>query len=211
MQSEKRLVEGDLADIHGQFKFNFRHPAISRDQSKEFLDWAFRRDFERNGPSLFRVCRTTLQGWRRYKNHPDLRIRRRFCHEARALKWSYPGLLWAMERILRPTNERVAGRIRVLRDEIRREFGLASMLSEWLLGPLMLATAKREQRRLAEGITYEPKAIIERTNWIGNADSAVLPDSTGSVFQPAHAVTGRSSIRPPSIAASGSSPFPILR
>jgi hypothetical protein len=85
------------------------------------------------------------------------------------------------------------------------------MLSEWLLGPLMLATAKREQRRLAEGITYEPKAIIERTNWIGNADSAVLPDSTGSVFQPAHAVTGRSSIRPPSIAASGSSPFPILR
>lgn len=93
--------------IHGQFKFNFRHPAISRDQSKEFLDWAFRHDFERNGPSLFRVCRTTLQGWKRYKNHQDLRIRQRFCHEARALKWSYPGPLWAMERILRPTNERV--------------------------------------------------------------------------------------------------------
>ena len=211
MQREDRLVEGDLADIHGQFKFNFRHPAISRDQSKEFLDWAFRRDFERNGPSLFRVCKTTLQGWRRYKNHPDLRIRRRFCHEARALKWSYSGLLWAMERILRPTNERVARQIRVLRDEVRREFGFTSMLSERLLGPLLLATAKREGRRLARGITYEPKAIIERTNWVGNADSAVLPDSTGSVFQTDYAVTGRSSIRPPSIAASGSSTFPILR
>jgi hypothetical protein len=127
------------------------------------------------------------------------------------LKWSYGGLLWAMECILRPTNERVAGQIRLLRDELHLEFGFASMLSEWLLGPLLLATAKREERRLAEGITYEPKAIIERTNWVGNADSAVLPESTGSVFRPDYAVMGRSSIRPPSTAASGSSPFPILR
>jgi radical SAM superfamily enzyme YgiQ (UPF0313 family) len=211
MQREDRLVDGNLADIHGQFKFNFRHPAISRDQSKEFLDWAFRLDFERNGPSLFRVCRTTLQGWMRYKSHPDLRIRRRFCHEARALKWSIGGLLWAMERILRPTNERVAGQIRVLRYELQREFGLASVLSGWLLGPLLLATAKREGRRLARGITYEPKTIIERTNWSSIADSGVLPESVGSVFQPDYAVTGRPSIRPPSIAASESSPFPILR
>ena len=211
MQREDRLVESNPADIHGQFKFNFRHPAISRDQSKEFLDWAFRRDFERNGPSLFRVCKTTLLGWMRYKNHPDLRIRRRFCHEVRALKWSYGGLLWSMERILRPTNECVASQIRILRDEIRREFGLASMLSEWLLGPLMLATAKREERRLAEGITYEPRAIIERTNWVGNADLVVLPESVGPPFLPDYAVTGRSCIRPSSIAASGSSSFPILR
>ena len=211
MQREDRLVDGNLADIHGQFKFNFRHPAISRDQSKEFLDWAFRLDFERNGPSLFRVCRTTLQGWMRYKSHPDLRIRRRFCHEARALKWSIGGLLWAMERILRPTNELVAGQIRVLRYELQREFGLASVLSGWLLGPLLLATAKREGRRLARGITYEPKTIIERTNWSSIADSGVLPESVGSVFQPDYAVTGRPSIRPPSIAASESSPFPILR
>jgi hypothetical protein len=147
----------------------------------------------------------------RYKNHPNLRIRRRFCHEARALQWSYPGLLWAMEHILRPTNERVAGKIRVLRDQLRREFGLASMLSERLLGPLLLATAKREGRRLARGITYEPKAIIERTNWVGNADSAVLPESTGSVLRPDYAVTGMSSMHPPSIAASGSVPFSVLR
>jgi hypothetical protein len=75
----------------------------------------------------------------------------------------------------------------------------------------LLATAKREGRRLARGITYEPKAIIERTNWVGNADSAVLPEGTGSVFQPDYAVAGKSSTLPPSIAASGSSPFPVLR
>ena len=35
MQAEGRMLDGvDLADIHGQFKFNFRHAAISRDESK---------------------------------------------------------------------------------------------------------------------------------------------------------------------------------
>ena len=56
----------------------FEHAAISREESKKFLDWAFRRDFERNGPSLFRICRTIFEGWKRYKNHPDLRVRERF-------------------------------------------------------------------------------------------------------------------------------------
>ena len=38
MQAEGRMLEGiDLADIHGQFKFNFQHAAISRDDSKAFL------------------------------------------------------------------------------------------------------------------------------------------------------------------------------
>ena len=54
----------DLADIHGQHAFNFVHAAISREQSGEFLDGAFQRDFERNGPSLFRICRTSFEGWK---------------------------------------------------------------------------------------------------------------------------------------------------
>ena len=82
ISQEGRLLDVDLADIHGQFKFNFKHAAISRDESKKFLDWAFWRDFERNGPSLYRICRTTMAGWKRYKNHPDWRIRERFKHEA---------------------------------------------------------------------------------------------------------------------------------
>jgi len=52
MQEQGRMLEGvDLADIHGQDRFNFKHAAISREDSKRFLDWAFRRDFERNGPA----------------------------------------------------------------------------------------------------------------------------------------------------------------
>ena len=78
MSEQGRMLDDvDLADIHGQHKFNFQHAAISREDSKRFLDWAFQRDFERNGPSLYRICRTTLQGWRRYK-----RLSRRACSGA---------------------------------------------------------------------------------------------------------------------------------
>jgi hypothetical protein len=154
----------DLADIHGQDKFNFRHAAISREQSKQFLDWAFRRDFERNGPSLFRVWRTTLAGWKRYKNHPDARVRERFEWEVRSIKNAASGLLWAMERQLRATNGGVSAQIRALRHELGREFGMWSRLGA-ALGPVVLWRTRREQRRLARGITYEPETVIERRNW----------------------------------------------
>jgi radical SAM superfamily enzyme YgiQ (UPF0313 family) len=164
--AEGRLLdEVDLADIHGQGKFNFRHAAISRDQSKEFLDWAFRRDFERNGPSLFRICRTMFEGWKRYKDHPDARIRERFQREMTKLKSTYGGMLWAMEQRLRKTNAAVSAQIHSLRRDLDKESGLISKLASRLVGPVLLWSSYREDRRLARGVTYEPPTIIERRNW----------------------------------------------
>jgi radical SAM superfamily enzyme YgiQ (UPF0313 family) len=166
MEREGRMLEDvELADIHGQHQFNFRHAAISREDSKRFLDWAFRRDFERNGPSLYRICRTTFEGWLRYKNDADPRVRARFAWEARALRDGYAAALWAMEKRLRGTNEAVSRKIGTLRRQIGREFGLASRLVSRALGPILLWTAAREERRLAAGKTYEPHVIIERRNW----------------------------------------------
>jgi len=166
MAEQGRLLEDvDPADIHGQYKFNFQHAAISRDDSKKFLDWAFLRDFERNGPSLFRICRTTLEGWKRYKNHPDPRIRERFQWEVRQLKEAYSACLWAMERRLRKTNEAVSEQIHTLRREIGKEFGLLSRMAASLLGPVLLWTTRREEKRLARGFVYEPPTILERRNW----------------------------------------------
>jgi hypothetical protein len=165
MSKGEKLLDVDLADIHGQDKFNFQHAAISREDSKKFLDWAFFRDFERNGPSLFRICRTTLDGWKRYRNHPDQRIRERFNREAAALKTAYGGLLWAMERQLMETNQAISRQIRSLRREMAAEFGWFSRAATRLIGPLALLAARREERRLARGKTYEPHVIIERRNW----------------------------------------------
>ncbi|HWQ54932.1 MAG TPA: B12-binding domain-containing radical SAM protein [Bryobacteraceae bacterium] len=165
LEQGRMLDEVDLADIHGQDRFNFRHAAISRDDSKRFLDWAFRRDFERNGPSLFRICRTTLAGWKRYKNDPDPRVRERFEWEVRTLKSAYSAVLWAMERQMRKTNEAVSAQIRAVRKDLGHEFGLLSTVAGRLLGPALLWTSRREAKRLANGQTYEPPTIIERRNW----------------------------------------------
>jgi radical SAM superfamily enzyme YgiQ (UPF0313 family) len=165
MRDKNLLLDVDLADIHGQYKFNFKHSAISREDSRRFLDWAFRRDFERNGPSLFRICRTTLEGWKRYKNDPDPRIRSRFAWEVRSIKTAYSGLLWAMERRLRHSNESLSAKVRALRQDIGKEFGAAAGLMAGILGPVFLWCSRREHRRLAAGKTYEPATFIERRNW----------------------------------------------
>ena len=167
MSEEGRLLTNiDPADIHGQFKFNFHHAAISRDDSKKFLDWAFRRDFEQNGPSLYRICRTMLEGWKRYKHYPDPRVRERFSRDMAKLSTAYSGMLWAMERSLKKANQQVSQQIHALRKEINGEFGYLARLTADSLGPILLLTSRREERRLARGRTYEPPTIIERTNWI---------------------------------------------
>jgi hypothetical protein len=166
MTEQGRMLENvDLADIHGQNQFNFQHAAISREDSKRWLDWAFRRDFELNGPSIYRICRTTLEGWLRYKNDPDARVRARFAFEARSLRDGYAAALWAMERHLRGANAAVSQKIHELRSEIGGEFGLASRMVSRALGPVLLWSARREERRLAKGLTYEPPTVIERTHW----------------------------------------------
>ncbi len=71
-----------------------------------------------------------------------------------------------MEKHLDDANTEVAQKIEDLRKDIRRECG---SLSAWwtanILGPLMLWTTRREEKRLARGVTYEPETFVERANW----------------------------------------------
>ena len=167
MAEEGRLLNGvDFADVHGQFKFNFKHAAISREDSKRFLDWAFWRDFQLNGPSLYRISRTLMAGWKRYKDSPDARVRERFSREMGRLSGVYSSALWAMERQFRKVDGNVSDQIRALRQEFRQESGWMSRMLPAVLGPILLWTTRREERRLARGKTYEPPTILELSNWV---------------------------------------------
>ena len=167
MADQGRLLPNvDYADIRGQYKFNFQHGAISRDDSKRFLDWAFWRDFERNGPSLYRLCQTMLQGWQRYKDHPDPRVRERFTRQVKKIIGAYNAALWAMERDFKKVNRTVSEKIHHLRREVEKEFPVVARLTAASLGPVLLWSTRREARRLASGQTYEPPTFIERSHWI---------------------------------------------
>jgi radical SAM superfamily enzyme YgiQ (UPF0313 family) len=178
------LEDLDLADIHGQYRFNFNHPHISREQSEEFLLRAFRRDYEVNGPSIMRIIRSLLLGWQNHKNHPDRRVRERFRLETKSLPTIYAGALWAMERYFRRSNPAVANKAKNLRKAISHEFGLKARLAGLCLGPVFYTAIKREEKRLDSGWTYQPAMFLERKNWssptaesepsqIGSPDPAV--------------------------------------
>jgi hypothetical protein len=152
--------EIDLADVHGQFRFNYHHPHIKNGQETEFLLRAFRRDFEVNGPSVMRMIRTLMKGWMKYKSHPESRIRRRFAKEMKEMPLIYSGALWATQRWFKD-NSTIAGRMNDVLDNIYREFGLKSRLAAPVVGRLMLYHLYKEQKRLNAGLTYEPPTFYE--------------------------------------------------
>jgi len=148
-------------DIHGQSILNYRHPHIDDRQSAEFMIRAFDRDFERNGPSIVRITRSTLAGWKRYKNHPDPRIRRRFAWEARELPTTYAALV-AGARLYYRKNPTMYAKMSALLAELHREFGWKSRLYSAVGGRYLLGKIRREEKRLAEGWTREPPTFYQR-------------------------------------------------
>ena len=130
---------------------------------------AFNRDFEVNGPSKVRIVRTTLAGWRRYKNHPDPRVRDRFAWEARPLSREYVALVAAARLYLRD-RPAICVKLDRLLGELIREFGWTARLAAAFGGRLLDWTAPRETARLARGWTYEPSTFYEV-----NEAAAALP------------------------------------
>jgi radical SAM superfamily enzyme YgiQ (UPF0313 family) len=152
--------EISIADTHGQHRFNFKHPHIVEGEENEFLLRAFRRDFEVNGPSIVRIARTILAGWKRYKHDLDERVRRRFKWEARDLAVSYSACLWAARRWYRRDKPMVDKISRTLK-ELYKELGLKARLAAPLAGRYVYKKMKREERRLSAGWTYEPPTFYE--------------------------------------------------
>ncbi|NQT11382.1 MAG: hypothetical protein HQ582_01450 [Planctomycetes bacterium] len=135
---------------------------------------AFQRDFEVNGPSIARIVRTTLAGWKRYKNHPDPRIRRRFTWESKGLATTFPAVVWAMKRYYRKDPAMRAKMDGILQD-LYAEFGWTSRLVAALAGPYVLWKIRGEEKRLAKGWTYEPPTFYERNDFVEPPATKDLP------------------------------------
>ena len=183
--------EYEQADIHGQLIFNYRHSHIHDGQEAEMMVRAFQRDFDVNGPSIARIVRTTLAGWKRYKNHPDQRIRRRYVFESRELATTFSAIIWAMKRYYRKNSVMRAKISRILRD-LYEEFGWKSRLVAAVAGPYVLWKTRREAKRLSQGWTYEPPTFYERNHFVDPPVSKDLPQPELCSY-----VTPRSIPKPP--------------
>ena len=185
------LRDEDEADIHGQLKFNYEHPHIKNGQESEFIVEAFQRDFEANGPSVLRIARTTLEGWKRYKHHANQRIRARFAYEAHELWLKYAGSLWAARKWFQD-NPKLVEKITSVLESIKQEFGWKARLAAPVAGRVILSKLRKEDRLLHAGLTYEPPTFYEMNEAMisllhgkpVNAKRArcILPRSIGFAF-----------------------------
>ena len=153
--------EFPLADAHGQYRFNYRHPHIRNGREEQFLLQAFQRDFEVNGPSLARLIDTTLTGWQQYKNHPEKRIRERFGAKVNLLRTAYSASVWAMKKYYRGSGA-METRLNSLLERLYTEFGWQTRLFAVLAGRFIYVMLKREEKRLARGWSYEPGSFYEK-------------------------------------------------
>ena len=153
-----------VGDIHGQLIFNYHHANIPDGDESEMIVRAFNRDFEVNGPSTARIVRTTLLGYRRFKNHPDARIRRRLKLYAYALPTAYAALIGASMRYYKKRDKKMYDKLSELSNELYREFGFKSWFYRTVGGLYLYKKLMREERFLENGGTYEPQTFYEHNS-----------------------------------------------
>jgi len=170
MKDESEYEHGD---VHGQLIFNYHHAHIKDGLEGELIIRAFDRDFEVNGPSVTRIVRTTLAGWRQYKNHPDPRIRRRYEWEARELATTFAVATKAAQLYYRRKPAMYAKLTAILKD-LYREFGWKARFFGEVGGRWVLRKIRREEQRLDAGWTYEPPTFYERNAAVTDNPEAEL-------------------------------------
>ncbi|MCP4642235.1 MAG: B12-binding domain-containing radical SAM protein, partial [bacterium] len=175
--------EFDPADIHGQAILNYRHPHLTDEDTAELMVRAFDRDFAVNGPSVVRIVETTLAGWKRYKNHPDARIRRRFVQEVAAYPTTYSALVGAAKHYYRKNPVMRAKMSAILKD-LYSEFGWKARFYGEVGGRVARFTIRREERRLAAGWTYEPPTYYEKNAaWTAPSKATLCQYATPGAVQ----------------------------
>jgi haloalkane dehalogenase len=102
------------------FRTMIKHPALSPEQIEELQRWCFEQDFERLGPSIYRVLETRFLGYLKLRNSPNPVLRQKADYYAQELRYAYPVFLAG--RLLGP-NEAVRQWIGELQQRIQAELG----------------------------------------------------------------------------------------
>ncbi|MGV8081141.1 MAG: B12-binding domain-containing radical SAM protein [Syntrophales bacterium] len=166
-------TEFPVADAHGQYRFNYRHRHIRNGREEEFLLEAFQRDFDVNGPSLMRMIRVMLDGWKANRDQLP-RVRERLAREVFPLRSSYAGAVWAIRKWYRRSNPQIAGKADRLLGDLYETFGWTTRLIAPVVGRYAHLMLQREEKRLADGWTYEPGTFCEKN------PAALLLDREGT-------------------------------
>ncbi|MBU0716072.1 MAG: cobalamin-dependent protein [Verrucomicrobia bacterium] len=160
---ERGLLNADVPfeEWHGQNMLNWHHPAFPNGAAKQWLDYAFRRDFEVNSSSIYRMIETAFRGYRRL----EAMTSRDACLEARYRQLrerarTYSQLLPIIAR--HAVNDAERQRALALDAERRRILGPVSAKERFNRLSAKLLAARWDMRVRLLGDSIQPSTIVTR-------------------------------------------------
>ena len=107
------------------FRTMIKHPTLSPEEIERIQSWCFEEDFQRLGPSIFRVLEARLLGYQKLKDSANPILRQKAEYYARELRVAYPVFLAG--RLLGP-NAAVRRWIGDLERRIQAELGRPTLV-----------------------------------------------------------------------------------
>jgi hypothetical protein len=160
---ERRLLRTELPFVewHSQKHLSFRHPAFPGDSAERWLTAAFRKDYEVNSSSMYRVIDTSLRGYRRLAKLPH----RDACLELRMRELRDQTRQWAVvlpTLASRPVNKEERRRALELDQKVAAAIGKPSAgeLLRRVAVRLLAARWRLRLRLFGDGI--QPKTLLTR-------------------------------------------------
>jgi hypothetical protein len=135
------------------FKSVVKHPTMSSSKIESMQRWCFAEDFQRLGPSIYRVIETRYMGYKKWNTSSSDFLRMKATSMAKDLRKSY--LAFLIGRLLGP-NSHIRSWIRKLECDIRADLG-APTLAERLMSVGALGAAAWTALKLRLGIFQHPR------------------------------------------------------
>jgi radical SAM superfamily enzyme YgiQ (UPF0313 family) len=137
------------------FRTMIKHPTLSPEEIEELQRWCFDQDFQRLGPSIFRVLEARLLGYLKLRKSLNPALRGKAQYYAQELRTAYPAFLAG--RLLGP-NGRVRLAIGDLQRNVHSELG-PPRPAERLKALLALGAALWTGLTLKLGLFQHPKLM----------------------------------------------------
>ena len=109
------------------FRTMIKHPTLTPGAIEDIQRWCFEQDFQRLGPSIFRVLEARFLGYQKLKNSPNPILRQKAEYYARELRVAYPVFLAG--RLLGP-NAGIRRWIGDLERRIQEELGVSTLVEK---------------------------------------------------------------------------------
>jgi radical SAM superfamily enzyme YgiQ (UPF0313 family) len=151
------------------FRTMMKHPTLSPAQIEDMQRWCFEQDFQRLGPSIYRVLETRFLGYLKLKDSPNPVLRQKAEYFAKELRYAYPVFLAG--RLLGP-NAAIRKWIGDLERRIHAELG-PPPLKQQLKSVMAVAAALWTGVTLKLDLFQHPK--LQRTTYR-------LPEKSWSAF-----------------------------